>query len=432
MIAERPGAGRRGWGKAVAAVSAWPAYRQTAAWYLVFALFAALMTVLSGLPVERSWGAWAAAGYGVAALAAVVWRSRGRWAALLISLAGALVAPLVWQVTGGRHMSTVGEGALDVVARAGWLLAHHGTPYLSAARLDGPQSYNPYGPALAVFGLPGALGAPGWTGNPRLWLTLTGVVALWGSLRPSTASSRTAWALTAFATASPVLALPVVAGGTDAPILGLLCLALALTGRARPGWAGLVLGVACAMKSTAWLAVPVLLAFCAGSAGRAACRRFGLTCVGAAMAGTVLAAPAALSEPSSLVGNTVLFPLGLTHRKTTAASPLPGHLLAMTGPLGRWAVIGLLGAVILAMTVWLVARPPVTLTQTVYHLALFYTLVFILAPATRWGYFGYPLGLLGWLALRDALTPGTPALGADARGFSRAFVAGDEAALTKG
>jgi hypothetical protein len=25
--------------------------------------------------------------------------------------------------------------------------------------------------------------------------------------------------------------------------------------------------------------------------------------------------------------------------------------------------------------------------------------MFILAPATRWGYFAYPLGLLGWLAL---------------------------------
>ncbi len=38
--------------------------------------------------------------------------------------------------------------------------------------------------------------------------------------------------------------------------------------------------------------------------------------------------------------------------------------------------------------------------------------MFILAPATRWGYFAYPLGLLGWLGLtgRDRLTWLAPAV----------------------
>jgi hypothetical protein len=40
-----------------------------------------------------------------------------------------------------------------------------------------------------------------------------------------------------------------------------------------------------------------------------------------------------------------------------------------------------------------------------WRLALGYTIVFALAPATRWGYFAYPLGLLGWLFL----TPAAPA-----------------------
>jgi hypothetical protein len=33
------------------------------------------------------------------------------------------------------------------------------------------------------------------------------------------------------------------------------------------------------------------------------------------------------------------------------------------------------------------------------RVALCLTLMFVLAPATRWGYFAYPVALLGWLAL---------------------------------
>ena len=47
--------------------------------------------------------------------------------------------------------------------------------------------------------------------------------------------------------------------------------------------------------------------------------------------------------------------------------------------------------------------------------------MFTLAPATRWGYFVYPLGLLGWLAL----TQRQP----DAK-IVNAFAAADEEPLT--
>jgi len=95
----------------------------------------------------------------------------------------------------------------------------------------------------------------------------------------------------------------------------------------------------------------------------------------------------------------VLFPLGLTKHKTPAASPLPGHLLAMTGMAGHWTAVGLLIASGLGFAVSLVVRPPADARASALRLALGLAVMFTLAPATRWGYFVYPIGLLGWMVL---------------------------------
>ncbi len=54
--------------------------------------------------------------------------------------------------------------------------------------------------------------------------------------------------------------------------------------------------------------------------GRRLCRRGHRTHLAAALA------PASLTAPGALIANTVLFPLGLTHARSPAQSPLPGHL----------------------------------------------------------------------------------------------------------
>ena len=113
----------------------------------------------------------------------------------------------------------------------------------------------------------------------------------------------------------------------------------------------------------------------------------------------VLMAPAALADPYAFLQNTVLFPLGLTKYKTPAASPLPGHLLAETGMAGHWAAVGLLIAAGVGFAVWLVVRPPTDARAAAWRLALGLTAMFTLAPATRWGYYVYPIGLVGWLLL---------------------------------
>jgi len=345
----------------------------------------------SGQPEQRIWGAWAAAGYAVAALTAALWRSRGREFALLIALTGALAAPLAWLVMFGRTMSEANDGSLKVVARSAVLLLQHGTPYLAADQISHVLQYNPYGPAMALFGLPAAGGLHGAAGNPRLWMGLTAAAVLAAAfwltmpgnvLRP-----------TAFAIGSPVLALPLATGLTDVPVVALLCLTLACTA-ARPPRprvplaAAIALGAACAIKAIAWPALPIVAAMLAARDGSRAAIRFVVTAGVTTAALVAVTAPASLAAPGALFLNTALFPLGLTRYRTQADSPLPGHLLAATGSAGHWTAIGLLCAASVALGVALVVRPPADSQGAAWRLA-----------ASRWGYFVYPAALLGFVSI---------------------------------
>jgi phosphatidylinositol alpha-1,6-mannosyltransferase len=364
--------------------------------YLAFAAFAAALGLFSTQPIERCWGTWAAIGYAAAAtVSAAVPRQRA--AAAVIALACATAGPLAWQAWAGLP-SLAGEGSLTVVARAGGELLRHGTPYLPAARLSGVLRYDPYEPLMAVFGLPAAAGLAGWAGSPRLWLLLAEAAGGYLAFRISGMRSRQALAATALAVASPVVSLQVATGGTDILVIALLCVALAAAARA-PGKAAVAAGIACALKATAWPAVPVIAVMLAAGRGPKAGWRFaGITALTAAAA-MLAAAPAALMDPGATLRNAVLFPLGLTRHRTPAASPLPGHLLAAAGPAGKWAAFALLAASALAFAGWLALRPPRATDEAAVRLAIVLAVVFTLAPATRWGYYAYPLGLLGWLEL---------------------------------
>jgi hypothetical protein len=114
-----------------------------------------------------------------------------------------------------------------------------------------------------------------------------------------------------------------------------------------------------------------------------------------------------MAAPGALIQNTLAFPLGLTRARTPAQSPLPGHLLATLGPAGHLAAIILLVAAVLAIVVSLVARPPADGPAATRRLALGLALMFALSPAARFGYFAYPAGLYGWLAMTgQADSPG--------------------------
>ena len=174
--------------------------------------------------------------------------------------------------------------------------------------------------------------------------------------------------------------------------------------------------MACDLKSTAWLAVPVLAAMVAARDGARAAGRFVAAVAGTVVLLVAVLAPAALTSlrgADALVQNSVLFPLGLTHDKTPAESLLPGHLLTALGPAGHVASVGLLLAAGLGIAISLAIRPPRDVPAAAWRLAVGLTLMFLLGPQVRFGYFIYPLGLIGWLALtqtQEAPAPVRPGL----------------------
>jgi len=368
----------------------------------VFTVYATALAVDTG-HADRTWAIWAAAAYAVTTL--ILWVTRDKnipvMVPLLVALAGALAAPVTWLIT---RVSPTAE--VDVISRSAVLLLQHGSPYLPQGQLASWLSYNPYLPVMALFGLPRALGASGLFGDPRLWLTATSFALIWAAFaiaaphRHCENCRRHVWMSTVFIAASPVIAFPLAVGITDPPVMALMFLTLALIAKPSNVYrAAVTLGVACAMKATAWPAIPVLTAMLAArDAARSAWRFVGTTVVVAVVLSCALA-PTALSNPVAFVQNTVLFPLGLTRHKTPAASPLPGHLLAMTGMAGHWTAVGLLIASGLGFAVSLVVRPPADARASALRLALGLAVMFTLAPATRWGYFVYPIGLLGWMVL---------------------------------
>ncbi len=367
--------------------------RWVAAVFVACAVFAGATAVFTTNALHRVWGVAAAGAYGLAAVAAAAWRSRGVDVALFLAISGAVMAPLAWMATAGQ-----GQPEVAVIVRSANLLVHHGDPYQSQAQIaptHDPNSFNPYLPALTMFGLPHALSWPGPISDPRLWFGLFFAAILVLALVRARAPDPRRWA--ALIIATPAIAQPIAVGGTDLPVLALICLGLAfLRAKPRPVVAGLALGAAAAMKATAWPALIVAFALLAETGGWRQAARFGATATAVCAA---VVGPFAALWPQPLVQNTIMFPLGLTKIKSQAASPLPGYLLAQTGPAGHMVAVALLAGAGLAVAASLVLRPPRSARAAALRLAIGLGLMFTLAPATRFGYFSYPIALMVWLWL---------------------------------
>ena len=380
--------------------------------FAAFAGYAGVVALVSGIGVHRQWAIIAAPAYLLAAVAAL-WRRRGLEISMALGVAGGLVAPLIWLAA--RHQ---GQRELWVIVRGARLLIQHGTPYESAAALAGtqnPDAYNPYLPVMAVFGMARAQLGNGMLTDPRIWLSLAFVVLFALALR--CAGARDVWRWTALVTATPLVAFPLAVAGDDLPVLALMCLGLALLwqpGRRHgPLLAGVALGVAAGLKATAWLALVVALALLAARDGRRAVASFALSALAVF---AVLVGPVAAAAPVALVDNTISFPLGLSHVKSGAASPLPGYLLAQTGHPGHLVAVGLLVLSGLAVALSLIIRPPMDCRSATWRLIIGLVLMFSLAPASRFGYYIYPAGLWVWmqvssLGARATAEPGSPERG---------------------
>jgi hypothetical protein len=404
--------------------------------YAVFGAYAVIDAIFSA-GEDQVWAIWAACGYAVALL--MLWRWPSRSAAILVSVALAVLAPLLW-----LSVAYPLETGMFVIDRSATMLLHHGTPYLYASQVTSWQSYNPYLPVMALFGLPAAVGVRGLAGNSGVWLAVVSVIllaaAFWTAVphRRCRECRRDVLLGTAIAVASPVIGLNLAVITTDPPVLALMLLSLALaiprepqsaavraasglaakmnTATARTIGSGVALAVACDLKSTAWLAVPVMAVLFAARDGARAAWRFLVALVVTGAALIVVLAPAVLVKrgaATALVQNSVLFPLGLTHDKTPAESLLPGHLLTAMGTAGHVISIGLLLAAGLAVAISLVIRPPRDVPSATWRLAGGLALMFLLGPDVRFGYFIYPLGLIGWLALTGQRRPGSSGVSAE-------------------
>jgi 4-amino-4-deoxy-L-arabinose transferase-like glycosyltransferase len=374
------------WTSAVAVPQRW-----TAAAFAICAAFAGGVALFSSNELHRRWGVVASCAYLAACLAVLAWRSRGIDLALLLSVCGALVTPLFWNAATGRRQPEV-----SVINRSAFQLMHHQSPYQSVtslATVHNPNAYNPYLPVMSLFGIPRALFGSHLITDPRIWFGLAFVIFFGLALAVAGARHVVRW--TIFVAATPVIAFELAVGGTDVPILALMCLGLALLWR-QPRYvlAGIALGVASAAKATAWPAVLVAVVLLGVRDGR----RPTLIFLGSALVScAALVGPVAAIWPSALVENTIMFPLGLAPIKSAAASPLPGHLIAETGHTGHLIAVALLVAAGLGIAVSLIIRPPKSVPAAAWWLIIGLTLMFALAPATRFGYFIYPGALLLWL-----------------------------------
>ncbi|WP_181764520.1 glycosyltransferase 87 family protein [Streptomyces albidus (ex Kaewkla and Franco 2022)] len=354
----------------------------------------ALLLAVSSPPrvPQQIWGVCAALAYGAAALVSV--RSRIRWApaTAVIAVAGAVALPLVYLVVLGKAQMEVG-----VIERAGELLLSTGNPYVVDPRQV--SDFNPYLPGMALFGLPSALfgdmAGAGVLVGPRWWFAACFVATMVAAARVAGTGRRTRSAVTLMAVC-PAVALPLAIGGVDPPVIGLMCLGLAYAGRGDDGRAGVALGLAAALKWTAWPALPVVFVLLAARRGRRAVLRC------AASAAAVLAlvcVPVLLTDPRACVQHLVLYPLGLANVPSSAASPLPGHLLATHVPHGTAITLTALGVSAALMGASLLVRPPRTASTAADRIALGLTLAMMLAPATRIGYVIYPLVLFCWFRI---------------------------------
>jgi hypothetical protein len=357
-------------------------------------VWAILVAVVSTDHIHQIWGEIAAVGYGLALLAVLTLRhSRTADLALGMAFLGGLAIPFGYLAARGLMQPEV-----KVVALSGMSLIHHGTPYTPAAVLAGtkdPDAYNPYLPLMALFGLPRAFFNLSLLTDPRIWFGVVFIVIFWLALRRGGARDAGRW--TALVAGSPVIAFELAVGGTDVPMVAFLCLGFAYLWIHKPALAGLALGIGASMKATAWPALLVAAALLAVTEGKRAVRNFVLTALAVMV---VCVGPFLFHHPRALVTNTILFPLGLASVQSQASSPLPGHIIAQAwGHTGHTVVVVLLALAGLAIAASLVVRPPRTVSRAVVLLAGAMTLMFVLAPSTRFGYFIYPAALAIWLLI---------------------------------
>jgi hypothetical protein len=254
-------------------ISKWPAHRWDILWYFVAAIFAAAVAFGSGEPAQWHWGYLSCLPYLVAAVVSSALRTtKSRaWLLAVVTVAVVLV-PLGleshWRHVGNPRLAQPEVGVIEQSAR---YVVHGDSPYQAyfhnghwyGVNPDQPryESFFPYLPGMAVFGIPSAITHKGLgRTDARIAMSAVTVLLLALAMALWRADGRRKIRVAQVLLTLPTGALFLATGGDDMPILALSLLALVCLVRRWWVAAALILGVACAMKFTAWpLAVALIL-----------------------------------------------------------------------------------------------------------------------------------------------------------------------------
>lgn len=382
--------------------------------YGISALFALVLGWTSTQVAQWHWGYLAVGPYALAALVAfVVARMKPRRSTMVrvallgLVLLGSVIIPLGLE-TRWRHQDPAmgyAQPEVSVIERSATYVSQGKDPYRTYLHdghlvdllpgLPAFESFFPYFPLMSVFGLPSAdthLGA-GLT-DARIVMTLMTLLTSSAALLLLKASRERKIRVAQVLVALPTGALFLSTGGDDMPILALMLLAIAFLERRSSNAAGVSLGIAAAMKLTAWpLAVGALLV-AKNKNGRSTWFTVGLWTAAIVL---VTVVPYALHAPSAFFSNVFAFPLGLAGVASPAASALPGHILTTW-----WAPFGhILAPLTLLIGGYFVARYaqrhwPLTLSRLLAILSVAFAVMICVASATRIGYVIYPINFAVW------------------------------------
>ena len=385
------------------------------AWlYGVSSVFALGLASTSREAAQWHWGYLAAAPYAVFSILALV-ASRRHWSrpmfvrvGLLVLVAlGSVAVPLGLEARWRQLDHGVGfaQPEVSVIERSADQLAkgldpyraylHNGRIVNAVPGLPAYESFFPYFPLMSVFGLPSAETHQGLgLTDARIIMSLMTMIVLGIALALMRAPPSKKILLTQVLVALPTGALFLSTGGDDMPILALMLLGVVGLQRRERYLTGVSLGLAAAMKLTAWPMALGALLVSRNRAGRSTWRSVA-TCVVGIVAVTVV--PFVVRAPWAFVTNVFAFPLGLAGVRSPAASPLPGHILTtLWAPLGHVLAPAML--LVLSFYVWRYLREhwPLTLSQLLGILSIALTAMILSASATRIGYIIYPINLALW------------------------------------
>jgi hypothetical protein len=270
------------WRRAASAIASWTPEQRDTVVYASAAAFALGTMKLSSITLYQQWAKIAIGPYLVGAIVSLlsVRRARRREvtnadaapsaqphnrlsnvrvAIFLFVLAGSTLLPLTLEVflqsqSGG---TTHVQPEVLVVERSGRLVAHGKDPYTivtgkkltgqAAAAMKGQPAYDeydPYGPLMALFGVPSSWHASPKITDARLYFALLTVMLVAIALALCRGSSEPRLLALQGMTVLPTAALPMATAGDDLPVAAVLLVGVFLLHKRRPLLAGLMLGFA--------------------------------------------------------------------------------------------------------------------------------------------------------------------------------------------